>query len=1292
MDRTPAGGLRPAPTPRSARILATALLAGIVWLGITAAPAPAAFVHVYQADISTSGCTPEDLATDAAGDIYARCNNNTIQKFDHTGSPVNFAGAAPYITANSLTGWSGGGFSFDNSGSAAAVAVDTNPSSPAFGYIYVATISGGNVGVFNATGVYVGSLPNTAGGELCGVATNEQGEVFTGHYFGSGIIDRFSPTDASPANDTYVGRIGPGSSVCYVAGDSTGAGYGSNWSSGPLTKYASDQFLPGGNNNPVGTVIQNTSLAMDVDPANDDIYVSSGPEITAYNSAGGQAGPSFGSGHLSGSRGVAVDDANNAIYASGSTGGGTIAEFSLEGLVVPDVTTNPPVATNIGHTTATLSGHVDPAGGPNVTECELQWGTSTAYSETPVACDQPTPFLSPQDVSASLSGLSSLTTYHYRFVAANANGQNVGADQSFTTPAVLNVHTDPATNIGASEATLNGGFTIDAPGGDTTYHFDYGVDTSYGITTPEEDTGSNPGDVTVSADVAELHSGSTYHFRIVATNSFGTSVGPDRTFTTFQPPSIESVSSQNLSATAADLVAQVNPNGSETTYYFEYGLTPAYGSRAPIPDGHLGSASTGQPISVHIENLQPKQTYHFRLVASSQFGTVTSDDKTFNFFPPNCPNAHLRQEVGANNLPDCRSYEIASAEYAGGNVIFPESAPNSGYAVSPSRLFYTAAFGAIPGTGNPINTIGDLYTATRTASGWVTRYIGLPASESFEMGPPPGEGQTGLLGQEPDKVQKETLSNAGQSRILNWDNGNPDFELGGSNAPYLWDAGGNQVDRWPTNLEEVTDGEEFVGKVAASSDLSHFVFSSDIPFTAEGEPGDIYDNDTIARTVVVVSKAEDGSPLLNSTPTKVSADGSHILMTAEGQLYMRVDGAMSFDLAPGQPVNFIGMTADGKKVYFTTSAQLTIDDTDTSVDLYMWSEATNSLTKVSAGSGGSGDTDKCSPSWTSQCNVVPISFEGYLRLQGGVGGNGTDNFLAADNGDIYFFSPEQLDGTSKGFPGQENLYDYRNGHPQFVAAFAAGSRVCTLNQGENICSDGPIARMQVSPDDSHASFITASQLTSYDSAGYAMMYSYDPATGFLRCDSCLPSGEPPTADVYASQNGLFMTNDGRTFFSTNDPLVPQDTDETADIYEFVEGRAQLISTGTGLKYESFGFIGIEAFPGLVGVSADGTDAFFATFDTLVPQDHNGGTLKIYDARTGGGFAAETPPPGCVAADECHGAGSSAPNPAPNGTSSNLGTVGNYPASKKHPQHRKKHRKKHHRKPARGKRHEGKRHR
>src|SRR5262249_22282751 len=59
---------------------------------------------------------------------------------------------------------------------------------------------------------------------------------------------------------------------------------------------------------------------------------------------------------------------------------------------------------------------------------------------------------------------------------------------------------------------------------------------------------------------------------------------------------------------------------------------------------------------------------------------------------------------------------------------------------------------------------------------------------------------------------------------------------------------------------------------------------------------------------------------------------------------------------------------------------------------------------------------------------------------------------------------------------------------------------------------------------------------------------------------------------------------------------------------------------------------------------NGKDAFFFTRDVLVPSDENGGAVKIYDAREGGGFEQFPSPKPCAASDECHGAGS--PTPAP----------------------------------------------
>ena len=149
-----------------------------------------------------------------------------------------------------------------------------------------------------------------------------------------------------------------------------------------------------------------------------------------------------------------------------------------------------------------------------------------------------------------------------------------------------------------------------------------------------------------------------------------------------------------------------------------------------------------------------------------------------------------------------------------------------------------------------------------------------------------------------------------------------------------------------------------------------------------------------------------------------------------------------------------------------------------------------------------------------------------------------------------------------------------------------------------------------------------------------------------------------------------MSNE-RTFFSTVDSLVPKDTDGIRDVYEYVDGRPQLISSGVGFKESTHKLLlGINNglfTAGLIGVSADGSDAYFSTYDTLVPEDKNGSFLKIYDARTDGGFPYIAPPAGCEAADECVGAGSEPPTAVVKGSGATHGDTGQFspPSTKSH---------------------------
>jgi hypothetical protein len=201
------------------------------------------------------------------------------------------------------------------------------------------------------------------------------------------------------------------------------------------------------------------------------------------------------------------------------------------------------------------------------------------------------------------------------------------------------------------------------------------------------------------------------------------------------------------------------------------------------------------------------------------------------------------------------------------------------------------------------------------------------------------------------------------------------------------------------------------------------------------------------------------------------------------------------------------------------------------------------------------------------------------------------------------------------------------------------------------------------------------------------MYRYDADSRQIVCVSCNPTGTPPNENpqVLGSSGGRFISDDGRVFFDTDEALDPRDSNHAQDVYEFVDTRPQLITTGTGTAPGQAAGIVDNSLPGLYGVSGDGTDVYFGTFDRLVGQDRNGQQLKFYDARTNGGFPFVPAPAPCQAADECHGPSSDVPSPISNGTGARLGSGGNHQARRRRRPHkrRKRHRSGHGRNVSRG---------
>jgi hypothetical protein len=195
----------------------------------------------------------------------------------------------------------------------------------------------------------------------------------------------------------------------------------------------------------------------------------------------------------------------------------------------PTATTG--AASGVSRTGATLNGTVDPNG--TATGWHFEYGTTSAYGLQSAGGDAGAGE-DPVPVSVAVGGLSAGTTYHYRLVA---DGAAPGADRTFRTPAgpsLPGVSSTVAREVGPTTASLRS--RIDPNRGATSYHFEYGLSSSYGARTPERAIGSGDSRVSVADAITGLQPYRRYHFRVVATNEAGRRTSSDRTFTTQREP------------------------------------------------------------------------------------------------------------------------------------------------------------------------------------------------------------------------------------------------------------------------------------------------------------------------------------------------------------------------------------------------------------------------------------------------------------------------------------------------------------------------------------------------------------------------------------------------------------------------------------------------------------------------------------------------------------------------------------------------------------------------------------
>ncbi len=686
------------------------------------------------------------------------------------------------------------------------------------------------------------------------------------------------------------------------------------------------------------------------------------------------------------------------------------------------------------------------------------------------------------------------------------------------------------------------------------------------------------------------------------------------------------------------LGALVTSGGNQTSYRFEYGPTGAYGSSTPFPEGSVGEGVGSHAVWASASGLAAGATYHYRVVATSELGTAYGPDQTFTTLTAEeaaCPNEQLRGGF-AGKLPECRAYELVtppvknSSQFdAEQRFAYSSTAAADGEAVS-LRAYE-------PQSGAP--TAGERYVATRGAGGWMVEDI-MPL-ESYD----------GVLCSEYQSVYayseqftKEVMLVGGGSHASTSGNAPQD--------PESCNPEGHQVvSGEPVGYENLLVRENATGAYqlvnvtppgvtpadahfqAASANLGRVIFTETSPLAEGARYGveNLYEWDEGALRLVSV--LPDGTTVPGSLPEEelgegkhargkglVSSDGSRVLFTYGGALYDRIDGQRTVQVdepqggsGPGGGGSFKTATADGSKVFFLDESKLTPDST---------------------AAAGEPDLYECAlPEGASRCDLADLTVAAagehadVLRVTS-LGGHDSSYVYFVAEGVLAFNTREFTNSEGKTVvegaqAGKQNLYLWNGNKTTFIATGVQYSQ---------------FGIQQTSPDGRWLAFESKNSLTGYDDAALeneeAELFLYSAATGQLACASCNPTGEPAIegdgvarrGETYGEAYELtrhVLTDAGQVFFQTREALVPSDTNDQLDVYEYKAGHVYLISSGTS-SFES----------NLEDVSESGDDVFFRSNQQLVQQDNQEGQIVIYDARVDGGFPELSSPPACTTADAC----------------------------------------------------------
>ncbi len=884
---------------------------------------------------------------------------------------------------------------------------------------------------------------------------------------------------------------------------------------------------------------------------------------------------------------------------------------------------------------------------------------------------------------------------------------------------VPSVSVEPVSEAKAKSLTLNGTVTPDGMPV-TVCEFEYGTSTSYGHTVECEPSASSLGSGSspeaVSAHLTGIVPGITYHYRLVAANSNQKrNLSPDEEF--FTGPKLENVSVEDVASTSATLQAQIDPNGQDTRYYFQYGTTGSYGLEGSVSSGaDLGSGSTAQTVSLHVQGLEADTAYHYRVVAIQEGEIFYAVDHAFT-------TQRAGEELA---LPDGREWELVSPPDKKGAVIEPDISEDglTQAAADGSGITYPTAgphVGEDPHSRSVVSTV----LSRRGLDGWGSVDIDMPRRNINE-----GESANSLLGgragfyglfspdlslavAEPTGTATPPLSSEATERTLYVrNNANGSFLplVTPANVPAGTKFGGEE------SVIHETEHNLTMRFITATPDLSHIVFGSGLSLTPEAVTVLGCGRDSIScaaqnlyewaggrlRLVNILPDGEatheeiggaylggEGFSENGLAVRPISADGRWVAWTF-GTLYSNerqtYRGLFVRDMVGertvkvgGPGAQFQAMSSNGSRIFFLENGELYVFNTATDVQ--------NDLTANHTGEATAGVRE----------SVSDVSEDGSY---------------------IYFVATGVL--AQGGMAGADNLYLLHDGGSEWTTTYVA-----TLSRDDEkswfgtegfLAPDLPFVDSRVSPDGRYLAFMSDRMLTGYDNLDANSgqpdeeVYLYDASDNRLVCASCNPTGARPigvldpehssllveenkdeswagrwlagslpgwdeTLGHQASYQPRYLSDNGRLFFDSADALVPQDTNGLEDVYEYeppagpgsaasdsctMSSPTFSVSSNGCVNLISSGSSSLES--DFYDASESGDDVFFLAASRLSSADYDT-TYDVYDAHVcsvGWSCVAEpVSPPPCSSGDSCKAAPSPQPEifgPAPSATFSGTGNV------------------------------------